>query len=176
MPRSRRGSARRPASRRRSRWPPRPRRPDLKKDLSLRERAVAFLARREHTRAELARRLAPHADDLDQIEPLLDDLVRRKLLSDDRYAEARAHTLARKFGTARIEHELRAKGVSGPEIAKVATAARATELERAREAWKKRFGAPPASAAERAKQMRFLQGRGFSFDVIRRVVAGAEED
>ena len=61
-------------------------------------------------------------------------------------------------------------------IAKVATAARATELERARQAWKKRFRTPPASGAERAKQMRFLQGRGFSFDVIRRVVAGTEED
>jgi regulatory protein len=61
-------------------------------------------------------------------------------------------------------------------IAKVATVARATELERAREAWEKRFSAPPASATERAKQMRFLQGRGFSFDVIRRVVAGTEDD
>jgi regulatory protein len=61
-------------------------------------------------------------------------------------------------------------------IAKIATAARVTELERAREAWQKRFRAPPASAAERAKQMRFLQGRGFSFDVIRRVVAGTEGD
>ena len=84
--------------------------------------------------------------------------------------------MARKFGTARIEHELRAKGVGRAVIAKVAIAARATELDRAREAWKKRFRAPPASAAERAKQMRFLQGRGFSFDVIRRVVAGTEDD
>ncbi len=81
------------------------------------------------------------------------------------------HTLARKFGTARIEHELRAKGVGRAAIAKIAT-----ELERAREAWQKRFRAPPASAAQRAKQMRFLQGRGFSFDVIRRVVAGTEDD
>ena len=61
-------------------------------------------------------------------------------------------------------------------IAKIATAARVTELERAREAWKKRFHALPGSAAERAKQMRFLQGRGFAFDVIRRVVAGTEDD
>lgn len=118
----------------------------------------------------------PHADDPDEIAPLLDDLVRRTLLSDDRYAEARVHTLARKFGTARIAYELRAKGVGHAAIAKIATAAQATELERAREAWKKRFHTPPASAAERAKQMRFLQGRGFSFDVIRRVVAGTEDD
>ena len=86
------------------------------------------------------------------------------------------HTLARKFGTARIEHELRAKGVGRAAIARIAIGTRATELERAREAWQKRFRAPPASAAERAKQMRFLQGRGFSFDVIRRVVAGTEGD
>lgn len=66
--------------------------------------------------------------------------------------------------------------MSAAAIAKVAGAARATELDRAREAWKKRFRTPPASAAERAKQMRFLQGRGFSFEVIRRVVAGAEDD
>jgi regulatory protein len=66
--------------------------------------------------------------------------------------------------------------VSAAAIAKFAGAARATELARAREAWSKRFGALPATAAERAKQTRFLQGRGFSFDVIRRVVAGAEDD
>ncbi|MFO1361034.1 MAG: recombination regulator RecX [Burkholderiales bacterium] len=175
-PRSRPGSARRRAWPRRSRSPPRPRRPDLRKDLSLRERAVALLARREHTRAELARKLAPHAGDEGEIGPLLDDLARRKLLSDDRYAEARAHTLGRKFGAARIAHELRSRGVSAAAVERAASAARATELERARAAWTKRFGAPPANALERARQMRFLHGRGFSFEVIRRVVAGAAED
>jgi regulatory protein len=142
----------------------------------LRERAIALLARREHSRAELARRLAPHAEDPGEIESLLDDLVRRKLLSDDRYADARAHALARKFGGGRIEHELRAKGVDAAVIERVAGAARATELERARAAWRKRFGKPPASAAERAKQIRFLQGRGFSFDAIKQVIAGADDE
>jgi regulatory protein len=66
--------------------------------------------------------------------------------------------------------------VSGPAIEKATAAARATELERARAAWGKRFGAPAANALERARQMRFLQGRGFSFDVIRRVVAGTDDD
>lgn len=66
--------------------------------------------------------------------------------------------------------------MSAAAIAKVATAARATELDRAREAWRKRFGAPPADALERARQMRFLQSRGFSFEVIRRVVTGAKDD
>jgi regulatory protein len=61
-------------------------------------------------------------------------------------------------------------------IERVAGAARATEVERARAAWRKRFGQPPADAAERAKQIRFLQGRGFTFDVIRRVIAGVEDE
>ncbi len=61
-------------------------------------------------------------------------------------------------------------------IEKVAGAARASELDRARAAWAKRFGTPPANPLERAKQMRFLHGRGFSFEVIRRVVAGAQDD
>jgi regulatory protein len=66
--------------------------------------------------------------------------------------------------------------VGGAALQRVADAARATELDRARAAWRKRFGQPPANAAERAKQIRFLQGRGFSFDAIRRVVAGADDE
>jgi len=71
-----------------------------KREPSLRERALGILARREHTRAELARRLGPHVEDADQLEALLDELERRKLLSDARYAEARVHTLSRKYGAA----------------------------------------------------------------------------
>ena len=146
----------------------------MKKERSLREQAVAYLAQREHSRAELARRLARHARHPDEIPPLLDELVRRKLLSDDRYAEARATALGRKFGPARIAWELRAKGVDEAAIAQAMHTARTTELDRARQAWGKRFDGPPRSAVERAKQIRFLQRRGFSFDAIRRVVSGAD--
>jgi len=143
---------------------------------TLRERAIAYLAQREHSRIELARKLARHADDSAEIPPLLDELVRRKLLSDERYAEGRANALARKFGATRIAWELRAKGVGDAAIAQATRAVRETELTRAREAWAKRFGRAPCSAAERAKQIRFLQGRGFSFDAIRRVVGRADEE
>jgi regulatory protein len=148
----------------------------MTKQPSLRERAIAYLARREYSRTELARKLARHAEDQDEIPPLLDELARRKLLSDDRYADARTHSLARKFGVARIEHELRAKRVDTAAIAHATTEARATELARARTAWRKRFGQPAANALEKAKQMRFLQGRGFSFEVIRKVVDFPGED
>jgi regulatory protein len=143
---------------------------------TLRERAIAHLAQREHSRAELGRKLARHADHPDEVAPLLDELVRRKLLSDERYAEVRANALARKFGARRIAWELRSKGVGNAAIAQATRDARATELTRARDAWAKRFGRPPRGAAERAKQIRFLQGRGFSFDTVRRVIGGTDEE
>ena len=160
--------------RRRRRWRRRPDR--LRAKPTLRERAVALLARREHTRAELAAKLGRFAADRDEVAPLLDDLARKKLLSDDRYADARAHSLARKFGVARIEHELRSKGVGAAAIARATGDARATEVARARDAWRRRFGVAPADALEKAKQMRFLRGRGFSFEAIRHVIGAAEED
>jgi len=143
---------------------------------SLRSRALAILARREHTRAELQRKLAAFSESEGDVEAVLDDLAARKLLSDERYAEARVATLSSKFGAARIEHDLRAKGVSGPLAARAVRGARESELDRARAAWRKRFGTPPADSLEKAKQMRFLQSRGFSFEVIRAVVGGRSDE
>jgi regulatory protein len=143
---------------------------------SLRERAIRLLARREHSRAELARKLEAHTQPEDDLDALLDDLVRRKLLSDERYAESRAHVLSRKFGVARIAHELRAKGVNDELTGRAEKSARATEVERARMVWRRKFQVGPESREERAKQMRFLQSRGFSFDVIRAVLGGADDD
>jgi len=146
-----------------------------KREPSLRERALVLLARREHTRAELARKLARHAEDAAQVEALLDELERRKLLSEVRYAEARVHVLSRKFGAARIERDLRAKGVSEEMASEAARRAAGTELERARAIWQRKFGFPPKNLRERALQARFMLGRGFSMDTIKRILVGAEE-
>jgi regulatory protein len=148
----------------------------LKKQPSLRERALRLLARREHSRAELGRKLTAHAGPEDDLAALLEDLSRRKLLSDERYAESRAHALSRKFGAARIAHELRAKGLDKGLAESAAAAARSTEVERARAVWMRKFRTAPATREERARQMRFLQSRGFSFDAIRAVVRDAEEE
>jgi regulatory protein len=148
----------------------------MRREPSLRERALRLLARREHSRAELARKLQEHTRAKDDLEALLEDLSRHKLLSDERYAESRAHTLSRKYGAARIAHELRAKGVDKGLADKASKAARVTEVERAREVWRRKFRTAPKTREERARQMRFLQSRGFSFDAIRSVVTGADED
>ena len=143
---------------------------------TLRERALRLLARREHSRAELAGKLRTHVRSGEDLEELLEDLSRRKLLSDERYAESRAHALSRKYGAARIAHELRAKGLDKGLADQASRAARATEVERARAVWLRKFRAAPTTREERARQMRFLQSRGFSFDAIRAVVVGPGED
>jgi regulatory protein len=143
---------------------------------TLRERAIRLLAGREHTRAELARKLAGHAGPEDDLSALLDELEQRGQLSESRYAEARARQLSRKFGAARIAQDLRGKGLTKEAAEVAAAAARATELERAREVWSRKFGAPPDTREERARQIRFLQSRGFSFDAIRTVTGGNEDD
>ena len=147
----------------------------MRKQPTLRERALRLLARREYSRAELARKLQSLSPG-EEPEALLADLSRRKLLSDERYAESRSHALSRKYGAARIVHELRAKGLDKELAGQASRAARATEVERAREVWRRKFRVAPKTREERAKQMRFLQSRGFSFDAIRAAVGGGEDD
>ena len=135
-----------------------------------------MLARREHTRAEMALKLTPHAESPEQIDQLLDALVARGWLSEQRFVESRSNTLARKFGSRKIEHDLRSRGVSAEVVKRSVEQARAQELENCRTAWQKKFGILPHGAAERGRQMRFLAGRGFSAEVVRRVLKDGDSD
>jgi regulatory protein len=144
--------------------------------IPLRQRALRLLAAREHSRVELSRKLAPHAESPEELEALLDDLEQRKQLSNTRYAEARSNLMSRKFGSARIAYDLRSKGVSDDEAQQAIASARDSDLQRAREVWRRKYRTPPESKEERARHMRFLQSRGFSFDVIRQVLAGDPDE
>lgn len=150
--------------------------------LSLKARALRYLAMREHSRAELERKLARHVDD-DPEDPagpriarVLDELASHGLIDERRAAEALVSAQSGRLGGLRLRQALRQRGVDA-EAAEAALAGVAdSELERAREVWRRRFGAPAADAAERARQARFLAGRGFGGDVIRRVVRGLPDD
>lgn len=142
--------------------------------MTLRERAMNLLARREHSRVELARKLSAHGE-VDEIAALLDQLERENLLSNTRFAEALAHSRAGRHGSLRLKAELREKGVPEGVLAAVVSQARDDDMSAARAVWLKKYGAPPADARERAKQQRFLLGRGFPVDVVRRVVGGDED-
>ncbi len=155
--------------------------------LSLKGRALRYLAQREHSRAELQRKLARHLQSKggdagedpeaarQQIDLALDELAAAGLLSDERAADSVLSAQGRRFGSRRLKQVLQDKGLSPDLVSHTLQQARGSELERAREVWRRRFGEVPADAAERAKQMRFLAGRGFDGDVIRRVLKPTDD-
>jgi len=149
---------------------------------SLKGHALRYLSQREHSRAELERKLARHLDEeadaagTAQIAQALDELAARGLQSEQRVAESVLRSQGARFGSRRLKQTMQAKGLAPELVSAVLRQAAATELARARDVWRRRFGTPPASAAERAKQQRFLAARGFAGDVIRQVVAGADDE
>ncbi|OGS90929.1 MAG: recombination regulator RecX [Gallionellales bacterium GWA2_60_18] len=154
-----------------------------KPELSLRARALQYLARREYSRAELRGKLLPHVQAQDEsgrelspdLDALLDDLTARGWLSDARAATQLLHAKRSRYGTQRITHELRRKGIAEELISAALPALKDSELDVARDVWQRKFGTLPQDAKEKARQMRFLQSRGFAMDVIFRLLRLAEE-
>ncbi|WP_374675322.1 regulatory protein RecX [Ideonella sp.] len=110
-----------------------------------------------------------------EVDAVLDELEAARHLSDARFAESRVNARAGRQGAARIRQELARHGMElDPDTARQL---RETEADRARAVWQRKFGGePPTDARERARQMRFLAGRGFAADVVRRVVGGRDDD
>lgn len=171
------------------------------KPLSLKARAIALLANREHSRSELGRKLLRSArtqalkersaqgdvaaDEADaasvsasqllaSVEALLDWLQAQGYLSEARFIESRVNARAPRYGNLRIRQELAQHGVEPDPASQLLL--KQTELARGRLVWERKFGQLPQDAAERAKQMRFLAGRGFSNEVVRKLVRGGDED
>ena len=163
--------------------------------LSLKARALQWLAQREHSRVELRRKLLrvahksaqaaggdggdsdcdAKADAAIEVDALLDWLIAQRYLSEARFVESRVNARAARYGELRIRQELGQHGA----MLDAATHARlkGSEVARARAAWLRKFGDTcAATAKERARQMRFLAGRGFSGDVIRQVLRGSDGD
>ena len=144
-------------------------------ELSLRGRALQALARREFSRAELQAKLTPHVTETDDVGMLLDDLEKRGWLSDARALEQTVRIRSARFGTQRIAHELRQKGISDELISAAIPQMKEGELDAARAVWQRKFATPPQDQKEKAKQVRFLQSRGFSMDIIFKVMRIEEE-
>jgi regulatory protein len=158
-----------------------------KPDPSLRARALQYLARREYSRAELRGKLLPHVQentDTEQAVPasleaslddLLDDLTERGWLSDERAVSQLMHAKRSRFGLLRITHELRQRGIAEDLIGAALPQLKETELEAAHQVWQRKYGVLPQDAKEKARQMRFLQSRGFDLDVIIKVLRRAPD-
>lgn len=145
-------------------------------EISLKARALRYLSAREHSRQELARKLARYAQLDDDIEALLDWLKEQRMLSEERFSESLVHRRAARFGNRRILQELQSHGIEGDALQAAKATLAEDETERAIEVWRKKFGRKPESSAERAKQMRFLQQRGFSHDAIAATMRSALEN
>ncbi len=142
---------------------------------SLKARALSYLAAREHSRQELERKLARHAEEGDDLEAVLDWLQAQKFLSETRFAESLVNRRAARFGTSRILSELHSHGLDEGAIGGWKEELQSSELERAWEVWRRKFQAAASDAAGLAKQMRFLQQRGFSHSAIQTTLRRAKQ-
>jgi regulatory protein len=151
-----------------------------KPQVSLRQRALDYLAKREYSVAELAQKLNTVARqyelNADEIPEILADFKKRNWVSDTRFTEQILHARKSKFGSARIAHELREKGVSDELISEAVQDVKENELANAKAVWRKKYDMPPASREEWAKQARFLQSRGFGFEIIKKVINQQEDE
>ena len=149
---------------------------EKKTEDELRARAMRLLARREHTRIELGHKLKPYAENEADVNTILDDFSERGLVSDARFAEQFIHSNQKKFGNIKLAYALREKGVSSEVAQALLSGNKSSELDAARIVWRRKFREPPKDAAEKAKQMRFLQSRGFTSETIRKVFKASRHE
>ena len=143
---------------------------------SLKGRALRLLSQREHSRQELERKLRPFEEVPGELAQALDFLQAKDFINEQRVLESVVNRRASKLGASRVKQELQAKGLDPQAVSDALQGLRETELDRAREVWRKKFGQPALDANERARQMRFLLTRGFAAETVRRVVSGADDD
>jgi regulatory protein len=143
---------------------------------SLKGRALRLLTRREHSRVELERKLARFEEVPGTLAQALDELQAAGFIDQSRVIESVLHQRAARFGEARLRQVLAQRGVQADDAADALASLRESEPQRAREVWRRRFAEPPRDAAERGRQARFLMSRGFSAEVVSRVLRSASAD
>lgn len=148
--------------------------------ISLKGRALRLLSGREYSRAELERKLASFEEVPGELAKALDELQAKDFINEQRVVDSVLHRRSAKLGAARIKQELQSKGLDAGAVLDAVEVLKSTEIERAREVWRKKFAKTsvqaPTTPAERGRQMRFLMSRGFGSEAIRRVVSGADGD
>lgn len=143
---------------------------------SLKGRALRLLGQREHSRVELERKLRTHETEPGELALVLDDLQAKGFINEQRVLESVVFRRAPRLGAMRVRQELQAKGLAPDAIAQAVADLQATELDRAKAVWQRKFGTPAEDPQTRAKHMRFLAGRGFGAEAIRKVVKAALDD
>jgi regulatory protein len=134
--------------------------------VSLKAQAVRLLARREYARDDLEQRLIAKGAARDEVVAVLDELSSQGLLSNERFAHALVAQKSGSYSRRSIRGELKRKGVSGEAIEGALSDVPVEDEAAMLALWQRRFGAPPANDREKARQIRFLQSRGFELSAI----------
>ena len=149
----------------------------LDNPLAVRRAAMDLLARRDHGRVELTRKLRKRGAPEELIEAALQRLAEEGLLSEARYLENFIAYRARAgCGPQRIREELGQRGLARSDIDQALRESAIDWFEQLRETWQRKFaGQLPADARECAQQGRFLAYRGYSMEMIGRLLRGCDE-
>jgi regulatory protein len=140
--------------------------------------AMQWLARREHSRRELQDKLSKKGCDAALAAEVVNKLESERLVSDDRFMESLIRARRnRGYGPLRIQKELQEKGVAPEAIATWLDVTSREWVDDIRRVQRKKFGGRiPRSYAERARQARFLQYRGFTYDQIQQLLDPRGQD
>lgn len=140
--------------------------------------AMDLLARREHSRRELVNKLKIRGFEGEEVEAYLDRLAERDLQSDERFAQSYVRMRSGSgYGQRRITQELTQKGIAESKISQIYEEMELDWYQIALEIWQKKYNQLPGNDLKlKAKQSRFLQYRGFDFDIINWVFSQNPED
>jgi regulatory protein len=138
--------------------------------------ALRLLAMREMSRAQFVEKLTAREFSGEETAEAVAWCTAEGWLNDTRFASVTARRLSQKYGSTRVARTLKQKGVHSDAVIDAIAVLQETELMRARAVWARKFAALPTSADRRAKQVRYLQVRGFSFAVIKQVLSGVTDD
>jgi len=146
--------------------------------VAVRRTAMDLLARREHGRVELTRKLRQRGAPPELIEAELDRLTDEGLLSESRYLESFISYRARSgYGPLRIREELGQRGLQRGDIEQALRECEIDWREKLEECWRRKFaGQLPGDVRERGQQTRFLSYRGYSPEMIGRLLSGKGAD
>lgn len=143
---------------------------------TLKDQAIRLLARREYARSELEEKLAAKGAGRNELRLVLDELTSLGFLSDERYARAVAQQKAGRYSRRSIAGGLKAKGVGADAIDLALPESDGNDEATLLALWQRRFGRAPADEREKARQVRFLQSRGFALSAILKLLRAARTE
>lgn len=143
-----------------------------KRQISLLARGIRFISQRDHSPAELRRKLKVYAETEAQIEAVLTQLEQRGWVNNERFTQNFVNRKAASLGAARIAQQLKTHDLPLETTQAALASLKDSELERCVALWQRKFAQVPLDAKDYAKQARFLQYRGFSGEIVRKVLKG----